>query len=120
MKTITTASAIALAFMITACGSEKKAPDPAPTAAAKTAPAPKKAPAQPKTAEEVKVFHENFETAMTKIPPELREPFQKLFGCEVAKNNKLPAAQQVLIDGDWVVRKTAELKQNPSLANCSA
>lgn len=125
MKTIATTSAvIALAIALTACGS-KKQPEPQPTAAttavAKPAATPAKpeGPKKPLTEVEVKEFHQTFEKAMSDIPPELRADFQKLFQCEVTKNNKLPPASQANIDGDWVVQKTAELKANRALANCS-
>ena len=119
MIRIATAAAAVLA--LAACHS-KKAPDAVPTPSPVRAetPAPKPSP-RVMTPEQVKQeqqqVHENVESAMAKIPPQLREPFQKVWNCQAAANGK--GGQQVDMDGDWIVRKTAELQSNPSIANCS-
>lgn len=124
MKTITLAIASLAALSLAACGgSEPEKPVKPPVETAKPAPV-KPKPEGPvvKTPEQIKVeqqqVHQSVETAMGAIPPELREPFQKVWDCQAKANAKAGAAA-VDMSGDWIVKKTAELKQNPAIANCS-
>ena len=127
MKTNRLAIAAIAALALSACGgSDSKAPTKAPETSKPmpVRPKPKPGPetAVIKTEAQIKVeqqqVHQSVETAMGAIPPELREPFQKVWDCQ-AKANAKAGAGAVDMSGDWIVKKTAELKQNPAIANCS-
>lgn len=116
--------AVLAAIPLAACGGGDEAPKPVPSAvpSATATPTPVATPQGPvaKTEEQIKVeqqqVHQSVEAAMSAIPPELRGDFQKVWDCQ-AKANAGGSAQQEM-NGDWIVRKTAELKQNPAIANC--
>ena len=110
------AAGLALAIALSGCG-DKGADEPKPTATAK---APRvsniefgekrKLSDKPLTEVQVAEYHGSVESAMDKIPPALRTDFQKAFECQAAKNGKLPPAQQIEMDGNWIVKKTEQLK----------
>lgn len=124
MKNILMIAAASATLMLGACGKDP-APAPKPVETPKVAvakPEPKKPTTAIKTEAEIKQeqqqVHQSVEAAMAAIPPEMRENFQKVWDCQAKANGKAGAAQ-VDMNGDWIVKKTAELKQNPGLANCS-
>jgi hypothetical protein len=117
MRTI--AAGIALAVSLSACGGGGEPKDggaPAPTATK----APRvtqiefgekrKLSEKPLTEVQVAEYHGSVESAMDRIPPAMRADFQKAFECQAAKNGKLPPAQQIEMDGNWIVKKTEQLK----------
>lgn len=118
MKLISVIGSIALALSLTACGGtpEKNSQNPSQKSEAK--PATKPATKGPMDKQQIEEFKVSFEKAMGDIPPELREDFQKVFNCEIVKNNKLPADKQRNIDGAAVREMTAALKKDRSIANC--
>lgn len=124
MKKIMIITAASATLMLGACGKDPApAPKPVETPKAQVAkPEPKKPANAIKTEAEIKQeqqqVHQSVETAMAAIPPEMRENFQKVWDCQAKANGKA-GATQVDMNGDWIVRKTAELKQNPGIANCS-
>ena len=71
----------------------------------------------PKSQKEVdpEAYHQNIQAAMSEIPAELQVPFQKLFICEVRRNNSQP--QPKPIDADYVRALIAHLKANPTAAD---
>jgi hypothetical protein len=71
---------------------------------------------KPMTTEEVTQYHVSVESAMDAIPPAMRADFQKAFECQATKNGKLPPADQIEMDGDWIVKKTGQLKSDRETA----
>lgn len=126
MRTI--AAGLALALSLSACGGGGK--DPGKDEGKGPAKTEKKAPRvtqiefgekrklsdRPLTQEQVAEYHGSVESAMDKIPPALRADFQKAFECQAAKNGKLPPSEQIEMDGNWIVKKTEQLKADRETA----
>ena len=76
-----------------------------------TASAAPKAVQTPLSPKEVETLKVDINTAMSEIPPELRNDFQSFFACEV-KRDKSP------VTGQRIRSMTAALKADRSLARC--
>lgn len=64
-------------------------------------------------------FHKSIGAAMAEIPQAQRQQFQKLFICEVRKNNQTNRPRPV--DADYVRELTEYLKANPTAGDtCSS
>lgn len=94
--------AAAASLSLVACGSENEVEDAAVTAAE---------PADPAAAAEdqkLKAFQDSVEKAMSDIPPEYRDAFQKEFACEIERNNASSQPQE--INASTIREITARLK----------
>lgn len=120
-------AAATLTLFLAACGGtnkEARAPEGRPSAAATRAPAPsmpeightRKLSDKPLTPEQSAAYRGSVESAMNLIPPGLRVDFQKAFECQAAKNAKLQPSEQIEMDGDWIVKKTEQLKADRGAA----
>lgn len=107
------------ALLLASCGDPKpeKAPDVAAVAEKAAAPAPEKAPeptpGAPLTPEAIKELSVSIETAMSEIPPELRNEFQKAFVCynkAAEAKSKAEKTPVPTITGDTIRQITASLK----------
>lgn len=114
--------AIAACAALCSCG-DKKQPDKPTTAkptpakvVASTNGETRKLRDTPLTEKEVANYRIGVEEAMAKIPPELRNDFQKAFECQAQKNATVPPAQQIEMDGTWIVNKTAQIKADRTSA----
>lgn len=122
MRTIT--AGLALALCLSACGGGGKEAGGAPAKDEKKAPRvtqiefgeKRKLSDKPLTQEQVAEYHGSVESAMDRIPPALRADFQKAFECQAAKNGKLPPSEQIEMDGNWIVKKTEQLKTDRETA----
>ena len=122
MKSI--AAGVALALCLSACGEGKDAKAPPTQVAKPKAPRvigiefgeKRKLSEKPLTPEQVEQYHGSVESAMDRIPPAMRADFQKAFECQATKNAKLPPAQQIEMDGDWIVKKTEQLRTDRETA----
>jgi len=110
------AAGLVLAFALAGCGG-KEADTPKPATTTKTPRVTaiefgekRKLSDKPLSQEQVAEYHGSVESAMDLIPPAMRADFQKAFECQAAKNGKLPPAEQIEMDGDWIVKKTEQLK----------
>lgn len=77
--------------------------------------APKQQVAKPKTMKEIdpEAYHSNIESAMSEISPEEMANFQKVFLCEMKKNNLSPNPRP--IDANYVRALAAHVKANPTV-----
>lgn len=116
MRTI--AAGLALALCVSACGGGGKEAGRDPAKTETKAPRvtqiefgeKRKLSDKPLTQEQVAEYHGSVESAMDRIPPALRADFQKAFECQAAKNGKLPPSEQIEMDGNWIIKKTEQLK----------
>jgi nitrous oxide reductase accessory protein NosL len=103
--------AVAATLALAACGSSEST----------TEVAPKAEPKAQKTLKEVdpEAYHSNIESAFAEVPPEQFQQFQKLFLCEMKRNNALPQPKPV--NAEYVRILWAHLKANPSAGDtCTA
>ena len=103
-------SAVAATLVLAGCSSGKPA-EPS---------APKQAVAKIKTMKEVdpEAYHSNIESAMAEIAPADMANFQKVFLCEMKKNNQAPNPKP--IDAGYVRALAAHVKANPTAGeNCA-
>lgn len=64
-------------------------------------------------------YHNNIQSAIAEIPSSIREDFQKLFICEVRRNNQKPNPKPV--DAAYIRALADYLKSNPGAASsCTA
>lgn len=103
---------IAVAATLVLAGCSNKPDEP---------PAPKQEVAKAKTLEEIdpEAYHGNIESAMAEISPDQMANFQKVFLCEMKKNNLSPNPRP--IDADYIRALAAHVKANPTVGqNCAA
>lgn len=67
---------------------------------------------------ELKQFQDSIEAAMADIPPQHREQFQKLFSCEIKKNQQRTPPKD--IDAQTIRALTAQLQQDPHAGDTCA
>jgi hypothetical protein len=79
-------------------------------------PAPKPTAAAAKPAARKVTVNQPVEDAMMRIPPELRESYQKAFVCEV--NREKAKNKAVDVTAAYVADLTKRLQENPGIAKC--
>lgn len=96
--------AVAATLVLAACSE--------PDAAAPVVP--KQEVAKAKTLKEIdpEAYHSNIESAMSEISPEQMANFQKVFICEMKKNNQSPNPKP--IDAKYIRDLAAHVKTNPT------
>lgn len=115
---------MALAMVLCGCGEKSQKTEravgtvapPAPKVLAPEIGATRKLSEKPLSETQIAEYHGTLESAMDAIPPALRADFQKAFECQAGKNAKLSPAQQIEMDGSWVVKKTEQLKVDRATA----
>lgn len=78
--------------------------------------APMEEPAEVQTQEDIdpEAYHNNIQAAMGEIPSSIRTDFQKLFTCEVRRNNERDNPKPV--NAEYIRALTEYLKTNPAAA----
>lgn len=65
-----------------------------------------------------KSINQPVEDAMMKIPPTMREAYQKAFTCEVERNKAKEGSKAINVTAEYVNGLVSRLKADPSLAEC--